>query len=130
MFSEFKEKFETVDRMSCKPNFTLLRKDSVIDENKSVKWNKEQVEKNRLEYAEEVKRLNREKNTARDAVMQELYCVIEDELVKPLDRNAIRAIWLYAYEQSHSWGYNETFNTLERLIELTNDILVGIKRKK
>ena len=53
---------QKVDAMRCKPDFTRLSNNFITDEDKSVKWNREQVEKNHTDYDKEVSRLNTEKN--------------------------------------------------------------------
>lgn len=52
---------QKVDAMRCKPDFTRLSNNFITDEDKSVKWNREQVEKNHTDYDKEVSRLNTEK---------------------------------------------------------------------
>lgn len=71
---------QRVDAMSCKPTFTRFPNNFITDENKSVKWNREQVVKNHNTYDKEVARLNTEKNKERDKVMQDVYLKIQQEL--------------------------------------------------
>lgn len=47
---------------SCEPAFKKFPQGYVIDEEKSVRWNREQVEKNHNDYDEEYIRLRQEKN--------------------------------------------------------------------
>lgn len=71
---------QRVDAMSCKPTFACFPNNFITDENKSVKWNREQVVKNHDTYDKEVARLNTEKNKERDKVMQDVYLKIQQEL--------------------------------------------------
>ena len=71
---------QRVDAMSCKPTFARFPNNFIKDENKSVKWNREQVVKNHNTYDKEVARLNTEKNKERDKVMQDVYLKIQQEL--------------------------------------------------
>lgn len=71
---------QRVDAMSCKPTFARFPNNFITDENKSVKWNREQVVKNHNTYDKEVARLNTEKNKERDKVMQDVYLKIQQEL--------------------------------------------------
>ena len=71
---------QRVDAMSCKPAFARFPNNFITDENKSVKWNREQVVKNHNTYDKEVARLNTEKNKERDKVMQDVYLKIQQEL--------------------------------------------------
>lgn len=71
---------QRVDTMSCKPTFARFPNNFITDENKSVKWNREQVVKNHNTYDKEVARLNTEKNKERDKVMQDVYLKMQQEL--------------------------------------------------
>lgn len=71
---------QRVDAMSCKPAFARFPNNFITDEDKSVKWNREQVAKNHDTYDKEVARLNTEKNKERDKVMQDVYLKIQQEL--------------------------------------------------
>ena len=71
---------QKVDAMRCKPDFTRLSNNFITDEDKSVKWNREQIEKNHTDYDKEVSRLNTEKNKERDKVMRDVYQKIQQEL--------------------------------------------------
>lgn len=71
---------QRVDAMSCRPAFARFPNNFITDENKSVKWNREQVVKNHNTYDKEVARLNTEKNKERDKVMQDVYLKIQQEL--------------------------------------------------
>lgn len=71
---------QRVDAMSCKPAFARFPNNFITDENKSVKWNREQVVKNHNTYDKEVARLNTEKNKERDKVMRDVYLKMQQEL--------------------------------------------------
>lgn len=71
---------QRVDAMSCKPAFARFPNNFITDENKSVKWNREQVVKNHDTYDKEVARLNTEKNKERDKVMRDVYLKMQQEL--------------------------------------------------
>lgn len=66
--------FKNMQRMSCVPVgiCKVRKKDYIFDENQSVKWNREQVEKNNLAYEKEVARLNTLKNKERDQILEDI----------------------------------------------------------
>lgn len=43
-WDEIRAEYEAMSSMSCKPDFFPVSKTHVFDEDKSVKWNREQVE--------------------------------------------------------------------------------------
>ena len=113
---------EAMANMSCKPSFKKPKNGDVIDEDKSVKWNREEVERLQKAYDEEVKRLNTEKNKCSDNLYKELYKVIRKE-VGGITLNDAQQIFNYAYAEGHSYGYNEIFNKLDKLIYLIGGIV-------
>lgn len=118
------EKFSFMNNMSCRPrSLTKVSHDHIFDENKSVKWNREQVEKNNQEYHDEVARLNTEKNKARDAIYESIYEMIQDDVGHGLSRKKAQAIWNLAYAQGHAFGFYNILSRLFDLMKLANALL-------
>lgn len=116
--------YESMERMSCVPtNIHKVRADHVFDEDKSVKWNREQVEDNNRRYLEEVKRLNTEKNRRRDELHERIYKAIQDEVGYGLSRRKAMLLWNRAYEDGHSYGIREVVSNLDELMELAIQLL-------
>ena len=123
--SELRDLFDElrdVDNMNCKPTFKRLKDNEVLDEDKSVRWNKEQVQKNHEDYDREVARLNTLKNKERDNVIFQIYKEIQSN-VTGLSEKGAKAIYQYAYEQGHSCGYNKVAGYITNLYELAEAIL-------
>ena len=123
--SELRDLFDElrdVDNMICKPTFKRLKANEILDEDKSVRWNREQVQKNHEEYDKEVIRLNTVKNKARDNVLSEIYKEIQSN-VTGLSEKGAKAIYRYAYEQGHFCGYNKVADYITDLYELAEQIL-------
>lgn len=91
-WDEIQREFETMEKMSCKPNFRKLPKDWVTDENQSVKWNREQVALNNQNYDKAVAELNTKKNKARDSIMEDIYLFAQDEVGCDLDKESAKEI--------------------------------------
>lgn len=104
------------DRFSCKPKLLIYKNGYIFDEDKSVKWNREEVERRNNEYNEELKRLNTEKNAMLlkwiDAV--KLY-IIEETKVKKTQADKI---YNYLYTEYHNYGLTEILRHLDDLLEL------------
>lgn len=113
---------EEMANMLCKPSMLKPKTGDVIDEDKSVKWNREEVIRLQNAYEEEVKKLNTAKNKRRDDLYKELYKVIRYE-VKGITINDAQQIFQYAYNEWHSYGYNEVFNKLDKVIHLIKGII-------
>lgn len=119
---DIKHDLEVMANMSCKPSWKKPKTDDVIDEDKSVKWNREEVIRLQNAYDEEVKKLNTKKNKCRDYLYKELYKVIRYE-IKGITINDAQQIFQYAYNKGHSYGYNEIFTKLDELITLIRGIV-------
>lgn len=122
-WEEIESDFRSMNAMSCKPNFARLPKDWITDENQSVKWNREQVELNNQDYQKSVKELNAKKNKARDAVYEDIYKKIQDEVRYDISRESAIKIWNYAYAEGHSCGWNNIKICLDNIIDLVSEVL-------
>ena len=89
----------------------------------SVRWNQEQVRLNNEKYQEEVKRLNREKNKRRDAIYEDIYQKIQEEVGSGLTRGGAVVIWNYAWELGHAYGISDVLSHLNDLMDMVQKIL-------
>lgn len=120
-WTELIDDLEKMCAMPCKPTRHRLKPDTVINEDKSVKWNREEVQRQNDLYEQEVKDLNTKKNKVRDSLYDEVIEKIADETDLPKDK--VKPIWSYAYAESHSYGIRSVVSTVEELIDLFNDVL-------
>lgn len=123
-WAEIQQDFDSMAAMSCIPaGIKKLRSDHVIDMDQSVRWNQEQVRLNNEKYQEEVKRLNTAKNKRRDAVYEDIYGKIQEEVGYGLAKNKAVALWDYAWELGHAYGIRDVLNYLYELMSLAKTIL-------
>lgn len=124
IWREIQDEFETMQRMSCVPkNIHKVPAGYIFDEEKSVKWNREQVDANNAVYIKEVARLNTLRNTERDRIYEEIYTAIRQEVGHNLSRKKAIVIWNLAYDWGHSGGIMEICNYLDELMELAEKLL-------
>lgn len=95
----------------------------MFDEDKSVKWNKEQAQKNNDDYDNEVKRLNQEKMKRRDEIYAEIYKTIQKDVGFGISEKKAARIWEYAYDRGHSAGWYEIIVNLEEIEEIIKFVL-------
>ena len=106
--------FEATERMSCVPaGIKKVRADHIFDEEKSVRWNREMAEKNNADYQAEVARLNTEKNKRRDAILEDIYRLIQEDVGHNLSRAKAQRLWAYAWEHGHANGFSEVYYYLQ-----------------
>lgn len=123
-WSDIQKELESASAMSCKPlGLSRYSKDHVFDENKSVKWNREQVEKANQRYDAEVARLNAEKNKRMNAAYNAIYARIQEDVGHGLSLYSAQAIWGYAEDRGHSYGFYATIAYLDDLMDLVSRIL-------
>lgn len=122
-WEEIESDFHHMNNMSCRPDFRKLSTGYVMDENQSVKWNREQVELNNQNYQKAVAELNIKKNKARDAVYEDIFKKIQHEVGHSISRNSAIKIWNYAYAEGHSCGWMNIKAYLDEIIDLVSEIL-------
>ena len=110
--------------MSCTPGprFRKVKKGEILDEEKSVRWNREESERLNNEYLEEVKRLNREKNAAITSATNRAIHLIAAET--GLSEEKAKIFWDFVYDKHHSC-IDDLFNAVDEYIfffwQLTNN---------
>jgi hypothetical protein len=124
VWADIWQKYEAMENMGRKPyGFKRVPSNFVFDEDKSVKWNKEQAQKNNDDYDNEVKRLNQEKMKRRDEIYAEIYKAIQEEVGFGISEKKAAKIWGYAYDKGHSAGWYEIMVNLKEIEELVKFVL-------
>ena len=121
-WQEIQRMYDEMQKMSCKPSFLRVPGDYVFDENRSVKWNREQVAENHRKYDQEVARLNTQRNKRRDEILEEIYKRIQAEVGSGFSRESAKAVWLYACKEWSSCNIRDILCYLQRLLELLRTI--------
>ena len=117
---EVRDEYEGAQMFSCKPDETFNRPKigTVLDEDKSVKWNREEVLRLREAYDEEVKRLNTIKNKMCDNAYGTVLKYISQET--GLSEEKAKRFWNFVYNKFHA--NDDLFWHLDELIEFYNDL--------
>lgn len=127
-WEDIQSKFETMSRMSCVPvGIKKVPENYVFDEDRSVKWNRDQVKLNNEQYQEEVARLNTRKNKARDSVYNLIIEKIQHDADDGLSRKKAKAIWDLAYKLGNPFEFYTIRCRLLDLIDLAITLLEGDK---
>lgn len=98
----------------------LLRPDTIIDEDKSVKWNREEVQRRNseqkdIEEASRKLRMELSEKLANDIIGVFVHQTGYSE-------KKVRTIYHYAYRESHSSGMYEVVQTMDELIDLFMEV--------
>lgn len=127
--------YEILDLIEKKTYFNekLLPLDYITDENQSVVWNREQVERHNIRVKELKRKLNKY-NQVLDTML--IDAVIEDEIqLNPIifdgiPKEVFLKIWSKAYQDGHSCGYQEVISYFRDEMDLFEDILKIMKKVK
>lgn len=99
---------------SCQPENKKYQTGYVFDEDKSVRWNREEVERRNKLHDEEVKRLNIEKNRLFIKWIDAVYDYIIQET--GVNKEKAKDIYNYLYEEYRNYGL--VLGHLDNLLDL------------
>ena len=126
--------YETASNISCRPDpnkFPRYRdNNAVIDEDKSVKWNREEVERRNKAYGDEVARLNRIRNAEVKKVTDLIIALIIEDVKYSIKNeseawyeHAAKIIYREAYEAAHSYGMRDVLDKINSYCSLISNII-------
>ena len=114
---------------SCKPNRNEYPypNNDVIDENKSVKWNREEKERLKNLYLKRVKELNTYKNLITSSFEKQIIKILARKRKISIAESSI--LWVYAYNIGHSNGIRDILFIYEDIADMYADLLKTRKEK-
>lgn len=112
--------YERANEMPYKPGpeFSNPKEGTVIDEDKTVRWNREEVTRQQKIYKDETARLRKARNEAIVSVTDRAIKMIAEETWPSEDK--ARVLWDFVYEKHHA--YFDMFNQIDEYIMLINDL--------
>ncbi len=100
----------------------ITPKDKIIDEDKSVKWNREEVERRIQEAQQKRADLRKKHIQARSELQSKIYSTIQAYCEVPITIAAAKVMYEYACQESDSYGMDEVSDTLYDLIDLVEQM--------
>lgn len=123
-FADVRKDWEKMEQFPCKPLYRKkVHPNHVFDEPQSVLWNREMAKENNDCYDREVKALVTQKHKTRDALLDEIYTIIQNEVGNGLSKKGARAIWDMAWKNGHASGFVEVESCVDELVDLAKTIL-------
>ena len=113
-FDKLEDDFLLAMNMPTVPNFCKVKPDHIFDEDRSVRWNREEAIRVNSEYDEKYKILRAKRNEAVSQVIDRIKSHIAKEVCCSINKASL--IWNFAYDCYHS--NDELFDKLEELEEL------------
>ena len=94
--------------------YKILSANYVIDENQSVKWNKEEVEKRNKQSREDLLRSQKEVTEVYQQLLNEIFTYYKEEYPEILKSFAqFKYIWERANDESLCYGYRSVMEDFE-----------------
>lgn len=102
--------------LSCKPKSCKYKDGTIFDEDKSVKWNREEAERLNKIHDDEIKSLNAQKNKLLVNFIHNVRTyIIQETNVTETQANKI---YNYLCNEYHSYGFEECLRHLDDLLDL------------
>lgn len=121
----YKELFATYE-MDVRPKTKKVKEGTVIDEDKSVKWNREEVKRLNDAYVEETRSLRRKRNEKEAKVREELVKAVNAELEKNVSEETVKKMIASVDEQESGEGVTNHSIAMEDLIDLVNSVIKDV----
>ena len=116
---------------SCEPTAKRVPKGYVFDEDKSVRWNAEQVESHNAAIQKEVSEKQKARSLAINQATDSIIALIVDEFYGEINSKQAEVIWNIAYDRGHSGGRYEIEAQLQQFMSAFSDFIKkGEKAKK
>ena len=98
--------------------YKILSANYVIDENQSVKWNKEEVEKRNQQSREDLLRSQKEAAEVYQQLLNEIFTYYKEEYPEILKSFAqFKYIWERANDESLCYGYHSVMEDFESRLD-------------
>lgn len=117
--SEINDKYRNGDYTNKMPSPYDLKsysKNHIFDEDKSVKWNKEQVELKNKEKHDAIKKYREESYRLSSQLDEDIKKAIAKEYT--FNEKQAEIVFIHAYQEHHSYGYGEIINCLYELCDI------------
>lgn len=125
--AEIREMYDKAYAMSTTPGIRLFKKDHVFDEDKSVRWNREAVERNNDRYYAEVAKLQRAREVAIHDATEALREYIKDNSRIGFTDEQVTIIYNYLYSRYHHC-WSDFMASVDETIDMFDDFAQYGKR--
>lgn len=109
--------------LSCEPAAKRVPKGYVFDEDKSVRWNAEQVESHNAAIQKEVSEKQKARSLAINQATDAIIALIVDEFYGKINNEQAKVIWNIAYDRGHSGGKYEIEAQLQQFMDVFYDFI-------
>lgn len=101
----------------------LLPEDHVFDEDKSVSWNRLQVDKHNFQYRSRCEELKSIRNAKIDKWKNAVLSYIQSNVIHSITSSQAEIIYAKAYEDGHAYGLHDVMIDVDELIDFLNELM-------
>jgi len=111
------------EAMSIKTNLPMYHVGDVIDEEKSIRWNREEVAARNAARDVAILNLRKQKAEWRARLWAEMEDAIVGALNDRVTAKGAEMLWSFVYDDAHSAGLEEVLNKLYDLLEIYKEMI-------
>lgn len=122
--TEITNLIEEAYNLPIRSKLPKFKEGHIFDEDKSVKWNREEVIRKNQEYEADTQKIKQVRKEAIDEAERKLQkFLIEEYEYFNLSSKQIQKLYNYAYEEYHSYGLSEILIHLDELVDLVSEVI-------
>lgn len=115
-------RLETAWKRPTKPNSKRPKDGEIIDEEKSVRWNREEVVRRQKAWDAECSRLKKAQNAEIEHISEAIELQIQEDIKaktkRSISKKAATILWQKAYDRGHAYGFADIYCAIEDYEEL------------
>lgn len=98
-----------------------LKEGTTIDENETIKWNRDEVERLNAETKQKLEENRAERVAMNEKETNDIITAYSN--YSGFSKEAVNVVYSYAHQESHAYGIQEILGTLEEVL----DVMIKIK---
>lgn len=115
-------RLETAWKRPTRPNSKRPKDGEIIDEEKSVRWNREEVVRRQKAWDAECSRLKKAQNAEIEHISEAIELQIQEDIKaetkRSISKKAATVLWQKAYDRGHACGFADIYCAIEDYEEL------------
>ena len=124
-------RLETAWKRPTKPNSKRPKDGEIIDEEKSVRWNREEVVRRQKAWDAECSRLKKAQNAEIEHISEAIELQIQEDIKaktkRSISKKAATILWQKAYDRGHAYCFADIYCAIEDYEELVVAVLTNAR---
>ena len=124
-------RLETAWKRPTRPNSKRPKDGEIIDEEKSVRWNREEVVRRQKAWDAECYRLKKAQTAEIEHISEAIELQIQEDIKaetkRSISKKAATILWQKAYDRGHAYGFADIYCAIEDYEELGVAVLTNAR---